>query len=65
MKIKFDDLEGICLMAISGRIDSVSSEELESAINEALQDRSRIILDLDDTEYISSSGLRVLLTAQT
>lgn len=61
MKIKVSDNQGVCLITISGRVDSNSSGDLESALYEAIYKNSRIIMDLEDTEYISSSGLRVLL----
>jgi len=64
MKMTVGDIDGIFLMAVSGRIDSISSNELESALQEAMNKNSRIILDLAEAEYISSSGLRVLLAGK-
>ena len=51
-------------MTISGRIDSNSSGELERALHDAINDNSGIVMDLADTEYISSSGLRILLAGK-
>ncbi len=56
MKIFKDLDDGICLMSISGRIDSNYSDDLESSLSKAINEYSRIIMDLKDTEYISSSG---------
>ena len=64
MKIFKDLDDGICLMSISGRIDSNYSDDLESSLSKAINEYSRIIMDLKDTEYISSSGLRVLLAGK-
>ena len=64
MKITVKDIQGICLMAISGRIDSSNSVDLESALYKAINENSRIIMDLADAEYVSSSGLRVLLAGK-
>jgi len=64
MKITVKDIKGICLMAISGRIDSSNSVDLESALYKAINENSRIIIDLADAEYISSYGLRVLLAGK-
>jgi anti-sigma B factor antagonist len=64
MKITVKDIQGICLMAISGRIDSSNSVDLESALYKAINENSRVIMDLADAEYISSSGLRVLLAGK-
>ena len=64
MKIFKDLDDGICLMSISGRIDSNYSDDLESSLSKAINEYSRIIMDLKDTEYISSSGVRVLLAGK-
>ena len=65
MNITFKDMnDGICLMSISGRIDSNYSVDLEKALNRAVDEYSRIIMDLKDAEYISSSGMRVLLAVK-
>ena len=65
MKIIFKDVhDGICLMSISERIDSNYSVDLERALNKAINEYSRIIMDLKDIEYISSSGMRVLLAGK-
>ena len=46
---------------ISGRLDSVSAPELENHLNELLSDTELLVLDLKNLEYISSTGLRVIL----
>ncbi len=51
-------------LALSGRLDTLSSPDLSTAINSALEKSSQLILDFTDLDYISSAGLRVLLTAQ-
>ncbi len=51
-------------LQIEGRIDTKTAPELETVIQTSLADVSELIIDLADTVYISSSGLRVLLIAQ-
>ncbi|MGN1131614.1 MAG: STAS domain-containing protein [Ruminococcus sp.] len=46
-----------------GRLDSVTSPELESLLDQNLDSATNLILDLKDLEYTSSAGLRVLLKA--
>ena len=46
---------------VSGRIDTETSPELDSGIKPDLNGVKKLVLDLSDVEYISSSGLRVLL----
>lgn len=63
MDISENMLDDISVISISGRIDSLTSNELETALGAVMDKSSKIILDLANTEYISSSGLRVLLMA--
>lgn len=63
MKITEKDIDNIQVIAISGRIDAISANDLEVYLNNAIRNNSRIVFDLSDTEYISSSGLRVFLAA--
>ena len=51
----------MCKVIPYGRIDSATSEEFESKMKDVLKTTSNIILDFKETEYISSTGLRVLL----
>ena len=52
------------VMAVKGRLDTITAPALEKEINEKIQDIETLILDFKDLEYISSAGLRVLLTTQ-
>jgi anti-anti-sigma factor len=55
--------EGIDIVAMADRIDSDSAGVLEKALNNLLAEGSKIILcDFSGTSYISSAGLRVLLS---
>ena len=54
----------VCTIVPSGRIDSDSAEEFRKEMEEALKESRNIIIDMAETEYISSSGLRVLLAAK-
>ena len=53
----------LCL-APEGRLDTVTAPELEQAINENLEGVTELTLDFAGLDYISSAGLRVLLSAQ-
>ena len=56
--------EGASLVcSLRGRLDTPSSQEVMQAIRPLLDDAGKeIILDCRELEYISSSGLRILLT---
>ena len=56
--------EGKLTVSPSGRLDTVSTPELEAVLNECLEDAQELELDFSGLEYISSAGLRVLLSAQ-
>lgn len=57
--------EGTVLtMSIEGRIDTQTSPELDQAIRELPEDITQLIMDFTQVIYISSAGLRSVLTAQ-
>lgn len=51
------------VLEVSGRLDTTTAPELENALNESLEGVTNLTIDFKDLEYISSAGLRVLLSA--
>ena len=51
-------------VAITGRLDTTTSPQLEGELRTAVNGITELTFDLEKLEYISSAGLRVLLTAQ-
>ncbi len=51
-------------MAVKGRLDTTTAPSLERELKSGLNGVSELIFDLSDLVYISSAGLRVLLSAQ-
>ncbi len=49
---------------VSGRLDTTTAPELENTIKENIDGVTALTLDFSALEYISSAGLRVLLSAQ-
>ena len=49
---------------IIGRLDTITAPALDKTINEDIGDTKNLVLDVKNMEYISSAGLRVLLSAQ-
>ena len=49
---------------VAGRLDTTTAPILDKAINEDIADAKNLVLDMQGLEYISSAGLRVLLSAQ-
>ena len=52
------------VIQICGRLDTITAPTLDKTINEEIGDAKNLILDMKSLEYISSAGLRVLLSAQ-
>ena len=50
--------------ALEGRLDTVTAPELEQERKASLDGVTELRLDFEKLEYISSAGLRVLLSAQ-
>ncbi len=46
-----------------GRLDTTTAPQLETQINAVLDKAQQLILDFEGLEYLSSAGLRVLLSA--
>ena len=52
------------VLDIVGRLDTTTAPALDKTISENVHDIKTLILDFKGIEYISSAGLRVLLSAQ-
>ncbi|MBQ2062611.1 MAG: STAS domain-containing protein [Oscillospiraceae bacterium] len=51
-------------IALEGRLDTTTAPVLEKELQDSLDGVTSLVLDLDRLDYISSAGLRVLLSAQ-
>jgi anti-anti-sigma factor len=64
MEISQEQEGGIVYITIKGRLDADSAQEAEKTVNEALgSDTTKLLFDLGALDYLSSAGLRVLLSA--
>lgn len=61
MDIREDTRGEACLVAVSGRLDSNTAAALEAVLPARVKANPKLVLDLTDTPYVSSAGLRVLL----
>lgn len=52
------------VFTLEGRLDTVTSPDLETELKEVLPGIKDLTLDLEALDYISSAGLRVLLSTQ-
>ena len=51
-------------ITLAGRLDTTTAPELEQALKASLDGVTTLVIDMAALEYISSAGLRVLLSAQ-
>ncbi|WP_300464718.1 STAS domain-containing protein [Desulfobacula sp.] len=62
MEIIQENTKGVEIFSVKGSLDSNTSTEFETRIYAALESGQRkLILNLEDLEYISSAGIRVML----
>ena len=54
----------VLTLKIEGRLDTNKAPTLEITINENLDGVTELILDMNQLNYVSSAGLRVLLSTQ-
>ena len=64
MKINFTKNQEVLTVALDGRLDTTTAPELEKFLSENYDGAGSIVLDCEKLAYISSAGLRVLLSAQ-
>ncbi len=63
MKITLNKEDKALIASIEGRLDAATSSEMETQLNEAIEkEQSSVLLDLASLDYISSAGLRVILS---
>lgn len=53
---------GVLTISPKGRLDTTNAGEFEAEVNEQLNGITNLIFDMKELEYISSAGLRVLLS---
>ncbi len=64
MDIKKTKNDTTLTLAIQGRIDTTTAPQMEAELRSDIDGVTELYLDFTGVEYISSAGLRVLLSAQ-
>lgn len=52
------------VIELVGRLDTTTAPALDKTVNDDIKDATNLVLDIKGLEYISSAGLRVILSAQ-
>lgn len=55
---------GVLTVAIEGRVDTTTAPQLEESVKADIEGVTELIFDFSNVDYISSAGLRVLLSFQ-
>ena len=64
LEIAVSEQNKVRLLQVSGRVDSISADELHAALVDCITNaRHQVVVDLQDVEYMSSAGLRELVSA--
>lgn len=64
LRIELEEIEHRVILRIDGRLDAASAPILERKINSLIdEDHYHLILDFTRIDYLSSAGMRVLLSA--
>lgn len=63
LEISAEEIDKIILLRLLGRLDASSSPLLQNRLNVLLKEKHKLILlDFSNIDYLSSAGLRVLLS---
>ncbi len=62
MKIEKSDKGKFLIVKVSGRLDANTAKDYEDKCSSFLKDKNRMIIDFSELEYISSAGLRSVLS---
>ena len=65
MEISTTDHKRVTVIDVSGRIDSNTASEFDQAIRSLIDSgKKNLVLDLSDVEFLSSAGLRTMVSAR-
>ena len=64
LNIEKTNENGKAVFKLSGRLDTNTAPELEAAVKDIISGLTELVFDFGALEYISSAGLRVLLSTQ-
>jgi anti-sigma B factor antagonist len=64
LNINVSERDHVTLLEVTGRIDSMNANQLGEALNQTIDSgRLQIVLDLSNVDYMSSAGLREIVSA--
>jgi len=64
MEIKKEKNGNELTILVIGRLDTTTAPQLEAELKQSISGVEKLVLDFTELEYLSSAGLRVILSAQ-
>jgi anti-sigma B factor antagonist len=64
VEITISDMSDTRSIKLVGRLDTLTAPELETPLKESCEQWQNTIVNCEELDYVSSAGLRVLLTGQ-
>ena len=64
MEIKKEKKGNEFIISVIGRLDTTTAPQLEAELKQSISGVEKLVLDFAELEYLSSAGLRVILSAQ-
>ena len=64
LQIKKEMENNDLLVSLQGRLDTGTAPDIENALKDEMDNVKSLTIDMKELEYISSAGLRVLLSLQ-
>ncbi|MBR3363799.1 MAG: STAS domain-containing protein [Solobacterium sp.] len=64
LNIRKEQNETSLTVYLEGKLDTITAPEFEAAIKDSIEGVTELVFDMEKLEYITSAGLRVLLSAQ-
>ena len=62
MNVTINEKQGIIIVTLEGNLDTNTSPEVETELNKLIEpDGVKLIINLSQTNYVSSAGLRIFL----
>lgn len=63
MQVKVENnSDGNLTISVEGSIDTVTAADFEKQVKEALNGAKKLVLDFEKVEYVSSAGLRAIIS---
>lgn len=63
MQVTKDEKNNVLILKLEGRLDATTAIQLEKVLNQAIDEqKTKVIADFSGVEYLSSAGMRILLS---